>query len=773
MIYLAAPIFNFDDLIVMRDDADPLQYYYYPSNPQLALNPDGSPSFLFVRFKTDAPVPPGVESGGGFLNFDVDLRVDPDKLDGVKRQIRSQLNLSDDPRLVPLQYRTGTTRLIFLDAAPPPAAPTTGAPPTAVAVGSTSATTAVAGGTPALQFVESASYAASPSLYGNNRSAFSVALSPQGATLVKACLDAPTFLAGVVYDLTFVGLRPAFHVSLVVDWNQVYNYMENQFHSSVNVPFVALQSDIDASTEKLIEDRVIQLNVVSYAAGAADADIIKEKDAATDWLKKMITDSFFKPSIPPKPLSSDSGGKVGQAAGTVKSALAPVSMGYSLKMMESTNVKNMNVNMTEQDATEVRIVPQGHLAGLMEVLKTQPLSNYYREVDLNDPFFQRVRVDISVADVFAIDHVDSIIVNLQYAGLNSQPISLSFNEKSLTGSASWELDINIGMTYSYSVTISFKPSAFVGDVTEVNSEVRTDNRPKIVIDPREYYSIENIDIQAPAIPWKTYAQVMVEVTTADDLTGAKAQVFTLNGTTPKASWAYRPTADKNVGYRFRKTYVPIAASPVVIEWIETNNPCILVSDLATDVLSVFVTTDLDFVKIPRVLVSMQYSDPANGVLYNDVIQLSSQTNYTQWAHPIIDKSKRDYTYAVTLLYADHTVKTFPPVPTSDIVLTVLETFNRTMNVVVSASGDDFTNAGLDRIELNFTYNDGSPQTPKPTPIVLRSVTDTAIFTYQVHDPAYQSYSYSGMYFAKDGFNRPISQTTTDKPNLVIPTQINH
>jgi hypothetical protein len=767
MIYLASPTFNFDGLIVMRDDTDPLQYYYYPSNPQLALNPDGTPTFLFVRFKTDAPVPPGVESGGGFLNFDVDLRVDPDTLDDAKRQIRSQMNLNDDPRLVPLEYRTGTTRLIFLDAATPAATTTAGAAPATTVTVTGTASAAASATAPAIQFVESASYSATPSLYGLNRSAFSVALSPQGATLVKACLDTPTFLAGVVYDLTFVGLRPAFHVTLVVDWNQVYSYMENQFHASAKVPFVSIQSDIDDATEKLIEQRVIQINVVSYAAGTADADITKEKDSATDFVKKMVTDSFFKPSIPPKGLSGDTSNKTVQ---TVKDATSPVSMGYSLKMLNSQDVKNMNVNLTEQDAMEVRIVPQGHLAGLMSVLKNQPLENYYREVDLNDPFFQRVRVDVGVSSVFSTDHVDSVVVNLQYAGANSQPMSLTLNSTTPSGSASWELDPSIGMTYTYTVTIAFKPDSFTGDATEVTGSVRTSNTPKIVIDPHDYYTIVNVDIQAPAIPWKTYAQVLVELASDEDKDGAKLQAFTLTSAAPKATWSYRPADPTKAGYRFRKTYVPAASPPVVVDWAQSDSPVILVSDLATDVLSIFVTTNLDFAKVPRVLVAMEYKDPANGLDYTEVLQLSSATSYTTWARPIIDKTKRDYTYAVTLLYADHTVKSFPAVPSTDTVLAVLDTYSRTMNVVVSASGDDFASAGLDRIEAVLSYSDGSSQAPAPSTIVLRSLSDTGIFTYQAHDPAHQAYTYAATYFSKDGFNRQIASTSSDTLSLVFPIQ---
>ena len=558
---------------------------------------------------------------------------------------------------------------------------------------------------------------------------------------MEACLDAPTFLAGVVYDLTFVGLRPAFHVTLKVDWQQVHNFLENQFHSSVQAPFVTVQSDIDAATEKLVEQRVIELNVVSYAAGAADADITKQKDAAVDWVQKMVTDAFFKPSIAPHGLSGDlAGGKgtaqqVAQGAKSIKDAASPASVGYSLKSLNETDMKNLNVNITEQDAAEIRIVPQGHLAGLMDILKTQPKENYYREVDLNDPFFQRVRVDVSVSNAFVTDHIDTILVNLNYAGQNAQPIGLMLNATTLTGSASWELDTAVGMVYTYTVTIAFKPDAFLGDITNVVSTVQSSVAPKIIVDPRQFYNLVAVEIQAAgADMWKNYSQVVVEITGADDASGANAQSFNLTSAAPKASWVYRPAAGAKSGYRFRKTYIPTSAAPVVVDWAFSTGPEILVTDLHTDTLSVMVATDLDFTKIPNILVTLRYDDPANSISYNDVLRLTNAANFLTWAHPIIDKAKRDYTYGVTLMYADHTVKTFPPIPCSDQVLDIGDTFSRNMNVIVSATGDDFDTAGLDRVELNLLYADGAAPSQSLN-VVLRSLTDTSIFTYLVHDPA--------------------------------------
>jgi hypothetical protein len=786
MISLKPPFFDINGLIVMGDDSDPLQFYYYPPNPQLALNADGSPAFLFVRFKEDRPVPLGVEAGGGFLNFDVDLRVDPDVLSDASRQIRAQLGLNADPRLVPLQYRSGTTRLIFLDAAAPPPAPaapasTAGRPAAAAASSAApaaaaspapaaSAPAAPAGAPDTLRFVESASYSATPALYGDNRTAFSVELSPQGATLVEACLDAPTFLAGVVYDLTFVALRPAYDVDLVVDWDRVYDFMENQFHANVKVPYVTLQTDIDAAVEKLIEQRTIQLNVKSFGDGPGDADLIKQKDAAVDFVKKMITDAFFTPSIPPHGLSgTDTGNKTIAA---IESATSPVSAGYTYKSLHREDVKKLNVDLTEQDATEVRIVPQGHLSGLADALKAYPRENYIRDVDLNDPFFQRVSVDVATTPVIASDHIDQIAVNFNYAGANAVPQGLAFNATTSTGNVSWELDQTVGMTYTYDVSISFKADAAAGSSLQVTGGPETGHTPRITVDPRKYYAIQTVDVEAIAIPWDRYAQITVELA-HDQPAGASTfqHSIALTSATTTGTWSFRTADPADAQYRYRTTYYQVSGSPIVLDWQSTDKPAIVVTDYDTAVLKVMLTTDVDFTKITRIIVTLDYEDPANGISQNTVFQLTSDAQVEQWALPIVDKTKRDYTYAVTVQYADHSAKVLPPVPTTDRVLNVTDAYRRPMLVTVGAAGQSFGDANIDHIDVALRYDDGANNSHAASTVTLHSLTDTATFSYIVLDPSNDSYTYAVTYYTNDGFNQQGAPQTSNVASLVIPVAV--
>ncbi|WP_218639169.1 hypothetical protein, partial [Streptomyces acidiscabies] len=67
MLQLGSDTFDEDGVQVLRDSADPAQFWYLPSRVSLGTLPDGSPAFTFIRYRPtvgDAGV-----TGGGFLMF--------------------------------------------------------------------------------------------------------------------------------------------------------------------------------------------------------------------------------------------------------------------------------------------------------------------------------------------------------------------------------------------------------------------------------------------------------------------------------------------------------------------------------------------------------------------------------------------------------------------------------------------------------------------------------------------------------------------------------
>jgi len=762
MLYFEAPYQIIDGLTILRDHADPLQFYYYPLAPQLAQNPDGSPCFLFVKYRQDlSNLPQGCQPGGGFLNFDVDLRVDEDRLNNAAQQLKSRLNLNDTPRLAPIDYRKGTTRLIFLDAQDPnansPAANTANAGTSSSEDSSATPTSSTPAGQP--KFVEKASYYATPSLYGDNRACFSVQLSAQGATLVQETLDAKTSMIGVVYDLVFVGLRPAYQVNLQVDWSQVYSFVEDHFKASV----LFFSVDIDNVTEKLIEDRVIKLDVVSFGAGASDADIIGEKDEAVKFVKGFITEKFFQPSMSPNKGETDNWAS--QLGSTLKS-FKPDNIGYTRRTYDRTDVKTLQINMREKAAVERRIVPQGHLEGLLDTLKNYPKDAYIKEVDLADPFFQQMKVDVVGGAAIATDHIDRLAVHVQYT--DDQPQDTLLANAGDTTKMTWALKPDKGFDYNYNYQVFFKPDAPDGINDQVVSGTIKSNASKLIVDPRDLYQIQKVRVQAVNLPFDRYTQVEVNLRYTDAATKNTLQKTILISQTAAADdWSFRTPPDESLSYDYQLTYYGAGAQPIQLDWVNSKDPAVLVGDPFPDALNITVVPAGDFTKIQRMMIELTYDDAPNNIHEQQTISFTSLNDMKVWSPHIQNRMKRDYSYSAIVQFKDGTVKQFPPVPTSDTLLFVGDIYKRTFKLDISVKGRPFSEAGLRKIVINLGYADAKNQINLTKEVVLSSINDTYEWSFAMMDPEADSYTYEITYFSTDGFKQRQTAQSSNKTVLQL------
>ena len=88
MLYLNPPFYIIDGVSIYPDHADPLQFYYLPVAPKLTKIKDEAsgqviPQIQIIKFRGEA-------GNGGFLNFDVNIGVDQNKLDIISAKLSSQ-----------------------------------------------------------------------------------------------------------------------------------------------------------------------------------------------------------------------------------------------------------------------------------------------------------------------------------------------------------------------------------------------------------------------------------------------------------------------------------------------------------------------------------------------------------------------------------------------------------------------------------------------------------------------------------------------------------
>ncbi|RIE03499.1 hypothetical protein [Cohnella faecalis] len=364
MLYLAPPYYMINRVSVFRDHEDPLQWYYLPAPPRLTEVTDEQtgvsvPQLQVIQFRS------GPDSGG-FLNFDVNLGVDPDVLEEIRDEIKRSEHLRESPRLAPVPLIDGTVKLMLFDKqtgdAPSPAGPK-------------------------ISFALSFSHNAKPALYGDNQSAFSVQLTKEGVIALREALQGEMSPIGIIYSLDYLALRPAYSVRLSIDWERVQNHLDETFGSDS----IFYQSQITEAVDKLIDNRVIVIEDDLFVVEGEDEGLTARHEQAVDEVRSMITDAFFTPSLNPiEPEKEDTWDKIEHLAKT-SSALAVTGgwgslVSFSYRQIDYTRIdrKRLNVNFSERTAVKKSIYPQGHLSACSNRCGSRHRSEPLRPVGRSD-----------------------------------------------------------------------------------------------------------------------------------------------------------------------------------------------------------------------------------------------------------------------------------------------------------------------------------------------------------------------------------------------------
>jgi len=281
MLYLDRPIGPIRGLQIYRDHADPNQFYYVPERPRLAMN-EGVPEFIFLKYARDITDNPNFSPeqkqalGGGLLAFTVDLSVDESILEEIKSEL-SEYSGGGAIALSPIMFEDGQVRL------------------TVIKQGGEEGEDEVAGAG-AMKIFEETWGATKPSLYGNNRATFGVALSQEGATLMEAALKRGISFVGVVYDLQFLGMRPAFNVKVTADYHRIYNHFEAELGVQAQIKAVTLGADIGVGLQWLEDQGAIKVEVTRFTD---DEDLKRQAEEAVKWAKAKIAEDLFQSSLQP------------------------------------------------------------------------------------------------------------------------------------------------------------------------------------------------------------------------------------------------------------------------------------------------------------------------------------------------------------------------------------------------------------------------------------------------------------------------------------------
>lgn len=755
MIYFETPYLFEEGLVILGDHQDKTVFYYFPPAPKLAKHPDGLPVFLFLKY-ADSPedLPAGVEGGGGFLAFDCDLHVEPDQVADAAKAVKKKLSLGFTPTLVPIDYRSGSVRLMLLDLDTSPPSP----PPLPSGLAPVKSSIEPP---PGMKFVERASFSATPSLFGENRATFNVELNQRGATLIEESLDMASSLVGIVYDLKFVGLKPGFNVKLKVDWKVIQHDVDERFQASI--PFASV--DIETFVSELIDKRKIEFEVIRLAAGSDDAALNDRTDEAVQFVKAMITEKFFEPSLNPREGISE---RWWEQAASFARSLHPTFTGYTKRDMTRIDLKSLDVSFREKSAVERRILPQGHLQGLANVLKGHARELFIKSVKLEDDFFKTIEVDVKVGGSYDALKFTGAKIEFDYA---SDLKSLTFDKTNdPPQTVKWSFETSARRNYRYRV--QFFPGADMPDGLEEGFATgwMPSNETRIILDPIRYFQLATMNFRLMDETVLTRFPKIEIIAEHKDPAGqsVRQKSLMLRSDQKTVSWRFLPFASRDAVVSTRLRFTRPNGTTLDVGPIESKSDTLVIDDPQPLRLETEIVPSVDWAKFRQVLVALRYEDVENGLRLSGKTTFTEKSENSRWSVPIADIGKRRYSYQVTFITKTGAVRQWPFVSTEDEQLFVTEDFQRETIVGVSAKGKRFDQVGLARIELQFSYDPGDGQPVVTGEATLTNRDATAEFRFTQTDPSRSRYRYSATFVKTDGSRRFEPEREADSIALVFP-----
>jgi hypothetical protein len=270
-------------ITVFQNADNPLAFYYLPGPPHISRE-NGAPLFDLFSYRKGGEA--DETASGGFLNMTVDVGIG-----GLKTQIENKLKEQhgDDVTLSSAPFSKGSVRVIAL-----------GEDSSALTGGVESETTASGGplvsGGP--RFIENILSYGRPSLDQDNRTIFSFTLSEDGAAFFLGVLSGSPNArpVGIVYDLEYVGLMPAYDLEITINFKSSYDYMRSRF----TLGTLFFKADVDNILEELQRRESIKIKETARTLELSTPEAIRERQDHIDQLvKDLATGALFQPSLTP------------------------------------------------------------------------------------------------------------------------------------------------------------------------------------------------------------------------------------------------------------------------------------------------------------------------------------------------------------------------------------------------------------------------------------------------------------------------------------------
>ena len=343
------------------------------------------------------------------------------------------------------------------------------------------------------------------------------------------------------------------------------------------------------------------------------------------------------------------------ASGSSGSAI-PAVASLKLKFVRQEERKTLTLRYNRSEAVRRTYAPQGFFGLLLKDLGDK--SKYFKEIDLDDPFFREFKVEASTPIDFAKIGLSSTQVALDY-GDPADPRNHKHGDFVFAsgdpGPKEFRVFLNDKRDIDYAVETQyhFDPqSGWAGDRFSYEvPKVRTQDRT-LFVNPYEHVEFKEITIVPGEIDWHVLSSIEVrlqaegywnpEPRTAFLLQqNSGPQIFRLRGARPApANRRVTLALTHNLKDGTRQTTVPL----------EIDVSTVIVHDPFVDALQLEFIPLFNKADVQRLFIDVEYKDPVNNYERDERLEvLGSQTESAKLRIALRDKNRRKISFRFTFV----------------------------------------------------------------------------------------------------------------------------
>ncbi|HEY6351075.1 MAG TPA: hypothetical protein VI636_16855 [Candidatus Angelobacter sp.] len=717
-----------DDVIAYGDSESPFIFYLVSSTPRFRIGPDGSPVFQFLKYREPVPRDDG-KKGGGFLICDVEFSVPSDSLkkatDALQEQINAQFAKVNPKPVVQIReitFTKGSTSVQLFDSGG-------------------------AGGAGAL--VERVQNPGAPSLYGDLITPITVEFSPEGATLAEQALQSKGPALQVIYSLIAPVALPKMTVRVwfvadkfmsytqKVDINKGW-YSPNTYKENVRQLFMSSESGgVDISADGVVDPKV--------------------RSKVEDWGFQTLDDGVKRMVLGDIPDVSSDDRKV------------PDGIDHLDRSIAINKVASFSRTMTEGMTIEVDLGPRGSLPGISTLTgkdgKPLKWSDFSRTVDLNDPFFQQININVRANADFTALPIFSIDGQIAYDE-GSTHTSMAFSLTSPNDVVKFaSFTENNKRAYSYNTKVNYRNETRVFESGTILSK----GDEPLTIDVGDT-GVLQANVQAGDINFDEVVQALVTLHYEDPANNVdpveweltldkdhKAQTLQkVIFATRTAPFKYKVKYDMKDGKTYLVDWKPNPAAQVYVGSPFGGRKSLHMrsfGDLQSDIATIFL--------------DLKYVDDANNYSQSNSVALSKSTPFLDWTFPVIDDSKGTVTYSGSIQFQDGQVQAIADTTATKDTILVGRAKDDTEFLSVSVAPDLLDFSKLKLVKVTLHYTDAGHDIDSTKDFLLKANSSAPTWTLRLQDKSKRSYEYRVTFFFQDGTSRSIGPITSSEPMLLL------